>query len=71
MSKGFEKGFENWSFEELALEERTRPSRAEMEEWSRKRRGVAQPGSAPALGAGSLRFESERPDQISKGSTEL
>ncbi len=26
-------------------------------------RGVAQPGSAPALGAGGLRFESGRPDQ--------
>jgi putative endonuclease len=29
-------------------------------------RGVAQPGSAPALGAGSRRFKSSRPDQISK-----
>ena len=27
-------------------------------------RGVAQPGSAPALGAGGRRFESYRPDQI-------
>ena len=27
------------------------------------RRGVAQPGSAPALGAGSRRFKSSRPDQ--------
>jgi hypothetical protein len=27
-------------------------------------RGVAQPGSAPALGAGGLEFESPRPDQI-------
>jgi hypothetical protein len=27
-------------------------------------RGVAQPGSAPALGAGGLRFKSGRPDQI-------
>jgi hypothetical protein len=27
-------------------------------------RGVAQPGSAPALGAGGRRFESCRPDQI-------
>ncbi len=26
-------------------------------------RGVAQPGSAPALGAGSRRFKSSRPDQ--------
>ena len=26
-------------------------------------RGVAQPGSAPALGAGGLRFKSGRPDQ--------
>src|SRR5712664_884729 len=29
-----------------------------------ERRGVAQPGSAPALGAGGPRFESARPDQI-------
>jgi hypothetical protein len=27
-------------------------------------RGVAQPGSAPALGAGGPRFESGRPDQF-------
>lgn len=27
-------------------------------------RGVAQPGSAPALGAGSRVFKSLRPDQI-------
>ena len=27
-----------------------------------KCRGVAQPGSAPALGAGGLRFKSGRPD---------
>jgi hypothetical protein len=27
-------------------------------------RGVAQPGSAPALGAGGLRFKSGRPDHI-------
>ena len=27
-------------------------------------RGVAQPGSAPALGAGSRRFKSSRPDQV-------
>src|SRR5712692_1403138 len=27
-------------------------------------RGVAQPGSAPALGAGGPRFESARPDQF-------
>src|SRR5712672_1342449 len=31
--------------------------------WSLACRGVAQPGSAPALGAGGLRFESGRPDQ--------
>ena len=30
------------------------------------RRGVAQPGSAPALGAGGRRFESSRPDQSSR-----
>ena len=29
-------------------------------------RGVAQPGSAPALGAGGLEFESPRPDQPSQ-----
>ena len=29
-------------------------------------RGVAQPGSAPALGAGSRRFESYRPDSPNK-----
>src|ERR1700720_4627556 len=28
-------------------------------------RGVAQPGSAPALGAGGPRFKSARPDQTS------
>ena len=28
------------------------------------RRGVAQPGSAPALGAGGRRFKSYRPDQF-------
>jgi hypothetical protein len=27
-------------------------------------RGVAQPGSAPALGAGGRRFKSYRPDQL-------
>ena len=27
-------------------------------------RGVAQPGSAPALGAGSRRFKSSRPDRV-------
>jgi hypothetical protein len=27
-------------------------------------RGVAQPGSAPALGAGGREFESRRPDQF-------
>ena len=30
-------------------------------------RGVAQPGSAPALGAGGRWFESSRPDQLSAG----
>ncbi len=30
-----------------------------------QRRGVAQPGSAPALGAGGRVFESRRPDQPS------
>ena len=28
------------------------------------RRGVAQPGSAPALGAGGRRFKSSRPDHL-------
>jgi hypothetical protein len=32
-------------------------------------RGVAQPGSAPALGAGGRWFESSRPDQISQKSS--
>ena len=32
---------------------------------SRRDRGVAQPGSAPALGAGSRRFKSSHPDQPS------
>lgn len=31
------------------------------------RRGVAQPGSAPALGAGSRRFKSSRPDHDIRG----
>ena len=30
-------------------------------------RGVAQPGSAPALGAGGRRFESARPDGYDAG----
>ena len=29
-----------------------------------KRRGVAQPGSAPGLGPGGRRFESCRPDKV-------
>ena len=31
--------------------------------YNRCSRGVAQPGSAPALGAGGREFESRRPDQ--------
>ena len=31
--------------------------------YNRQSRGVAQPGSAPALGAGGRRFKSYRPDQ--------
>ena len=31
--------------------------------WTHFSRGVAQPGSAPALGAGGRRFKSYRPDQ--------
>ena len=30
----------------------------------KSRRGVAQPGSAPAWGAGGRRFKSSRPDHI-------
>jgi hypothetical protein len=33
--------------------------------YNRDSRGVAQPGSAPALGAGGPRFKSARPDQSS------
>ena len=33
------------------------------------RRGVAQPGSAPASGAGGRKFESSRPDQEIQGVT--
>jgi hypothetical protein len=33
------------------------------------RRGVAQPGSAPASGAGGRKFESSRPDQRNQGVT--
>jgi hypothetical protein len=33
--------------------------------YNQQSRGVAQPGSAPALGAGGRRFESYRPDQPS------
>ena len=32
--------------------------------YNRCSRGVAQPGSAPALGAGGREFESRRPDQL-------
>ena len=34
-------------------------------------RGVAQPGSAPALGAGGRWFESSRPDQFDQESRTL
>ena len=34
-------------------------------------RGVAQPGSAPALGAGSRRFKSSRPDHSFLSPTHL
>ena len=33
--------------------------------WDYQNRGVAQSGSAPALGAGCRRFESGHPDQFS------
>ena len=32
--------------------------------YTHHRRGVAQPGSAPAWGAGGRRFKSSRPDQL-------
>ena len=32
--------------------------------YNQKSRGVAQPGSAPALGAGGRRFKSNRPDHF-------
>ena|SRR5450756_1314620 len=38
---------------------------SDLESVEQKSRGVAQPGSAPALGAGGPRFKSARPDQIS------
>lgn len=34
-------------------------------------RGVAQPGSASALGAEGREFESRRPDQTNQGLTEI
>ena len=34
-------------------------------------RGVAQPGSAPALGAGGRRFKSSRPDQQNQSHTKV
>jgi hypothetical protein len=34
-------------------------------------RGVAQPGSAPAWGAGGRKFESSRPDHFKSSSTEV
>ena len=37
-----------------------------LESIKQSSRGVAQPGSAPALGAGGRRFKSSRPDQSSK-----
>lgn len=39
-----------------------RPNRQVRSRWAMVRRGVAQPGSAPALGAGGPGFESRRPD---------
>ncbi len=38
--------------------------RSGLESVRQKSRGVAQPGSAPALGAGGRRFKSSRPDQL-------
>src|ERR1035438_4750739 len=40
-----------------------RMERALESNWVESCRGVAQPGSAPALGAGGPRFKSARPDQ--------
>src|SRR5947209_11476852 len=42
-----------------------------MEEPASLCRGVAQPGSAPALGAGGRRFKSSRPDQNFQAATRL
>ena len=55
------------SYEHAVLEAR-RSSRLEtaVKLAFRSGRGVAQPGSAPALGAGGRRFESGRPDHFSK-----
>ncbi len=41
----------------------TRSQTSELRGYNRDSRGVAQPGSAPALGAGGRWFESSRPDQ--------
>ncbi len=38
-------------------------SQSKLESETQFCRGVAQPGSAPALGAGGLEFKSPRPDQ--------
>ena len=38
-------------------------SKSAVESMRNNCRGVAQPGSAPALGAGGLEFKSPRPDQ--------
>ena len=45
---------------------RKEKSESAVESMRSKCRGVAQPGSAPALGAGGPRFKSARPDQFSK-----
>src|SRR5208337_610093 len=45
--------------------------RSDLESVEQNSRGVAQPGSAPALGAGGPRFKSARPDQFSFPSLNL
>jgi hypothetical protein len=43
--------------------------RAEWQYTREPHRGVAQPGSAPALGAGGRGFKSRRPDHLEEGRT--
>uniref|UniRef100_E6QBI4 Uncharacterized protein n=1 Tax=mine drainage metagenome TaxID=410659 RepID=E6QBI4_9ZZZZ len=52
----------NWTV--CAVVSRASIDRSGASGYSPPRRGVAQLGSAPALGAGCRRFESYRPDQL-------